>query len=98
MLESGLIVAGTVLPNRAMDLTLRVMNPTGKPIQLQKGVRCNTEAFEVIEHGNDPQDYNMCSHVSQVEQMEAEAVLAPLWNNVKEEVTEAEREKLKDII
>jgi len=48
MLESGLIVAGTVLPNRAMDLTLRVMNPTGKPIQLQKGVRCNTEAVEVI--------------------------------------------------
>ena len=40
----------------------------------------------------------MCSHGRQVEPLEEEAVLTPLWNNVPEEVTEAEHEKLKDII
>lgn len=49
VLESGLMVAGTLLPERAVDLAIRVMNPTRNEIQVKKGLQCQVEEVELIE-------------------------------------------------
>src|SRR6218665_457012 len=98
VLDSGLIIAGVVLPNRAIDLTLRVLNPTTKPIQLRKGVRCQAEAIEGVEGGSDQRGALMCAQVGRVDPKETETVLEPRWMNVADELTEPDRDKLKEII
>jgi len=43
VLGSGLIVAGTLLPEKTLDLALRVLNPTRKEIRSNEGLQCMTE-------------------------------------------------------
>lgn len=83
---SGLIVAGAVLPDRATNLTLRVLNPTEKVIRLQKGIRCEVEPVAVMETETDAGNPAVCANVRQEEPAEAEEVLKHLWTNVAESV------------
>lgn len=47
-LESSLLIAGTLLPYRMIDLTVRVMNPSGRAIHLKKGFQCELEGVELM--------------------------------------------------
>jgi len=86
VLESGLLVAGTLLPERALDLTVRIMNPTGRDIKLRKGIQCMLEEVTLIESESRGFNTSGCASVTEVlrrpEQDEAEVILAPLWSDI----------------
>jgi len=97
-LASGLIIAGAVMPGRATDLTMRVLNPTDKTIHLPKGVRCNSEPVAVVERVKEEEKPLSCTNIRQVAPEEAERVLEPLWKNVPEEIPDSVKERLREII
>src|SRR6218665_2165023 len=100
MLDTGLIVAGTLLPERTMDLTVRVMNPTSRVIRLKQGVRCDLEEVTVLGKAS-AADTNVpvrCSTIQQQATPDAETILRPLWTDIAEDVPEEIRQKLRSTI
>src|SRR6218665_637613 len=98
LLDTGLIVAGSLLPKRAVDLTLRVLNPTDKAIQLQRGVRCNVEKVTVVEQVPKESQPVRCANIVHPEPVDAEAVLEPLWRNIAEDVPDEIQLKLRNLL
>lgn len=43
LLASGLIIARTLLPERAIEQAVRVLSPTAQNIRLRRGTLCNLE-------------------------------------------------------
>lgn len=86
VLETGLIVAGTLLPERTLDLTVRVMNPTKRTIRLRKGIHCELDEVRVAEREITDQCISDCAAIKPVSPEEVETALSPLWNNVAEDV------------
>jgi hypothetical protein len=99
VLENGLWVAGTLLPGRTRDLTLRILNPTNHTIKLKKGVRCDVE--EVLLPGSAAKD-ERAARCSTIRQMspddDAETVLKPLWEAAADDVPQEYREKLRALL
>lgn len=102
ILKAGLMVAATLLPERAMDLTLRVMNPTNQVIQLKKGAQCNLEEVTVVEIGGGDTPLVHRADVSKIEELSkegtAEAALTPLWTDIAEDVPVDIRERLRRMV
>ena len=98
MLDTGLVLAGSLLPQRTTDLTLRVLNPTGQAIKLRKGVRCDAEAVEVLGEKEAVDETSTCAQVSQTAPVDEEAVLEPLWDGIADDVPAAVQEKLKELL
>lgn len=98
VLESGLLIAGTLLPERTLDLTVRVMNPTGKAIELKKGVRCELEEVQLMEIEPKTSQPYRCAAVTELSTEEIHSVLKPLWTEISEDVPDEARERLKQIL
>ena len=98
ILSTGLVIAGTLLPKRETDLTLRVMNPTERAIRLKKGMKCEIAAVTVCESAVNEGNSNGCAAVRQVTAQEVEAALKPLWENIDATVPSEIREKLRVIL
>ena len=98
VLDTGLIIAGTLLPDRTTDLTLRVMNPTNKTLKLKKGARCDLEEVTLVERSVDELVTNRCAAIRHDAVTDVENVLRPLWENVDADVPDSIREQLKTIL
>lgn len=96
------MVAGTLLPNRTLDIHARVMNPTTHEIQLKKGVHCQVEDAVVIERESPKAPTSGCSAVTEVygetSDVGEEPVLQPLWTYIAEDVLGEIRERLRALI
>src|SRR6218665_1128174 len=92
----------TLLPERALDLTVRVMNPTDRDIKLCKGVQCMLEEVELFESENYSDSRTRCAAVTEVfvtyGTTEIEDVLAPLWTEVAEDVPHSVRDRLRQLV
>jgi len=98
MLETGLVLAGALLPPRAVDLTLRVLNPTEKAIRLRKGIRCDAEEVAVLGNSSAPSEVVRCANVAVESPADVEAVLEPLWRGVADDVPETIQARLHDLL
>ena len=98
LLDTGLIVAGTLLPERTVDLTVRVMNPTSRVIWLKQGVRCDLEEVMVLEKTGSHDSSVKCSAIQTDEPHQAETTLRSLWTDVDADVPEEVRTKLRDLL
>lgn len=98
VLDTGLIVAGTLLPDRTRDLTVRIMNPTNKTIQLKEGSRCELEEVSVLESRVSAPSTPGDSRVKTGSLEEVETVLSPLWTNVAEDVPEECQNRLRGLL
>lgn len=102
LLPSGLVVAGTLLPQRAFDLAVRVMNPTDREIHFSKGTQCTLEPVTLINQSTVDPSAAHCSMVSEITQKsdleEAETILRPLWTEADSEVPQASRDRLKAVL
>lgn len=100
VLESGLIVAGTLLPNRTMELVVRVLNPTAETIRLPRGTSCALEPVTVqLDH--DPRDIADCRTVRSEPtrtELDPATVLSPLWTELDETLPAEIRERLKNLL
>lgn len=98
VLESGLIVAGTLLPERTLDLTIRILNPITIDIQLRRGIHCPLEEALVKETATPA----VCSKITEKSgdemQSEAEKMLAPLWCEVSEDVPDEVKDRLRTLL
>lgn len=97
-LETGLIVAGTLLPPRELDLVIRVMNPTRHAIQLKKGSRCELDEVEVMDSVPCDETPMKCATISAQKNDLAETVVAALWTNVADDVSPKDKEKLRTLL
>src|SRR6218665_664524 len=98
VLNTGLVVAGAVLPKRTTGLTMRVLNPTDRAIRLKKGIRCDLEEVVVLERPAENLQTGDCFATRQVETSEVESTIEPLWRNVADDVPAEIRQKLKNIL
>src|SRR5688572_20659017 len=88
-LASGLLVAGTLLPDRTMDLMVRVPN----------GVQCQMEEMSVVEESVPSEPSSVCSSVEETPALDPfepdEYVLATLWDGVADDVPADVRDRLR---
>ena len=100
VLSSGLVISGTLLPERIVDLPVRVMNPTSKEIRLKKGVQCMAEEVTVVDETTEVAA--ACANVVEGQgkptQEEINSVLSPLWSDIADDVPEGVQDKLREII
>ena len=89
LLASGLLVAGTLLPDRTMDLMVRVPN----------AVQCQMEEVSVVEESVPSEPSSVCSSVKETPALDpsepAEYVLATLWEGVADDVPADVRDRLR---
>src|SRR6218665_1556158 len=99
LLPSGLVVAGTLLPQRALDLAIRVMNPTDREIRFEKGTQCTLEPVVLISPPAHKVPAARCSMVSETtlrdNVRDAETVLRPLWTEADSRGPPPSRDRLK---
>lgn len=98
MLDTGLIVAGTLLANRDLDLTIRVMNPTNRDIQLRKGVKCELDEVTVEGAASPNVTHLRCTSVNETSIDRAATVLAPLWSQTADDVPPEVRSELRELL
>jgi len=98
VLDTGLFVAGTLQPNRITDLVMRVMNPTNRTIRLTKGIKCDLEEVAVKDASAEDVLRSDCCTVRQMDAPDAEAVIAPMWTNIADDVPAEIQEKLKSLL
>lgn len=105
VLESGVVVASTLLPERAMNMTVRMLNPTGSDILVKRGVKCAAEEVTVEPNHQDTEQEGRCAVIREAmdesdgkDDATAEKVLAPLWQEVDVEVSENVRASLRTLI
>ena len=96
VLSSGLVISGTLLPERIVDLPVRVMNPTSKEIRLKKGVQCMAEEVTVVDETTEVAA--ACANVIEGQgkptQEEINSVLSPLWSDIADDVPEGVQDKV----
>lgn len=102
VLESGLVVAGTLLPEQGMEFMVRVLNPTAEQIRLRRGQQCPTEEVVVNELMSGNSAGTQCAVIQSMKSMitpsDNTSVLTPLWENVAEDVPSEGKEQLKSLI
>ncbi len=98
VLDTGLLVAGTLQPDRITDLVMRVMNPTNRTIRLTKGMKCDLEEVAVKYASAEDTLRANCATIRQMDAPDAEAVIAPLWTNIADDVPAEIQEKLKSLL
>jgi len=90
VLESGLLVAGTLLKEKTTDLLVRVMNPTPQDVHLSRGTQCATDEVKVLASSIVGEPPNECRGVREEAEgskpVDAEEVLTPLWREVAADV------------
>ena len=90
LLDSGLVVAGTLLSDRSDELLMRVMNPTPRQLRLKKGQQWPVEEVQVVERtssgGNTAESARVNHTAEATEEVCAEEILSPLWTNVATDV------------
>src|SRR6218665_4164919 len=97
-LDTGLLVAGSLLPPRAVDLTLRVLNPTDKAIRLRRGARCDAEDVVVREGVGAGNGVVRCNNTCVAEAADLEEVLEPLWEEISSDVPATVQQQLRDLV
>src|SRR6218665_1709653 len=99
LLPSGLVVAGTLLPQRALDLAIRVVNATDREIRFEKGTQCTLEPVVLISSPAHKVPAARCSMVSETtlrdNVRDPETVLRPLWTEADSGVPPPSRDRLK---
>jgi len=102
LLESGLVVAGTLLPDRTDELLMRVLNPTAQSLSLKRGNQWPVEEVQVLERPLEAEFECPMASVRQIseesENAEEESVLAPLWTEIADDVPVEMAEKLRRIV
>ena len=98
---SILVVAGTLLPEKAMNFPIRVLNPTPSDIRLNKGQQCVTEDV-IVSEPNDTSTSSQCTTVQQSTgatlTTKETAVLAPFWQNLAPDIPDDGQHKLCNLI
>lgn len=97
VLNTGLVLAGTLLPDRTLESPIRVMNLTDKTIRLRKDMQWKLESVTLLETERIEAGATECANVHETT-TEAEVVLAPLWTDVAEDVPTEMRQRLKALI
>ena len=102
VLNSGVILASTLLPNRANDLFTRVMNPTQNMVRIKRGSQWGLEEVQLDDVPDEPDRLDRPAAVYRttevVETSDPETVLSPLWQTVDEEIPSEVQEKLRSIV
>src|ERR1043165_332671 len=100
VLDSGVMVASTLLPDRTTDWVTRVMNPTRQMIKLNRGSQLSLEEVQLDEPPEEQsqQERPAVFRTTEVSEIaDPESVLPPLWQNVAEDIPVQYRERLKEI-
>lgn len=102
VLDSGVLVASTLLPDRATDLVTRVMNPTRKMVKLKKGSQWSLEEIQPEESKEELSQQERSSSVYRTtevaETVDPESILSPLWQNVAEYIPPESKERPRDTV
>ena len=102
VLDSGLVVAGTVLPNETQGMMMRVLNPTRQKLRLNRGNQWPVEEVDIVEAPLQTEHPHRTAAVRSSESgsdtLDEETLLEPLWTNVAEDVPEAIVSQLRAII
>ena len=102
VLDSGVLVASTLLPDRATDLVTREMNPTRQMVELKRDSQWSLEEVQLDEpqaeqsQPDRPSAVHRMTEVTEI--VDPESMLSPVWQNVADDIPTEPSARLRETV